>query len=139
MAKASRRVTRIGNSPWKTIQRSRNSAAGQQCLDALLELAATAFKEAALDEDHVAAGIDQIGSGHALHAERGGRRSGFIEDDWKACRQLRQEFVGVGALLVDVDRNDRQALSAILLLHVVHPRKRAAARSAPGGPEVDVD
>ena len=82
--------------------------------------------------------VDEVGARHALHGVGRGRRAGFVEGDREIRRVLREELVGVGALLVDVDADDHESLAAVLLLHLVHPGKRSPAWAAPRSPEVDV-
>src|SRR5512132_3464747 len=100
---------------------------GEQLADAFLETRFVVVEEADLDRGDLALRIDQIRARHAFHRVRARCRARLIEDDRERRRRLLEESLGVGALLVDVDGDDRETATTVFLLHFVHPRKGAPA------------
>jgi hypothetical protein len=110
----------------------------EQGLDALLERALALIVKTVLDLDDFASRVDQVRAGHVPHRVRQRCHARLVIGDGELRRVALEEACGVGRILVDVDRDDRQAAIAVATLQFVHPGKRAAARSAPRCPEVDV-
>jgi hypothetical protein len=53
--------------------------------------------------------------------------------------KLIQEFIRIGTVGIKIDGNYFEPLCLVGGLHILHPRKRLSARSAPGCPEIQID
>ena len=61
-----------------------------------------------------------------------------VEDHAKLRRMLAQEPLGVSAVPVNIDCDDRKALRSERLLQMVHEGEGRQTRGAPGGPEIEI-
>src|SRR5436190_16609040 len=83
--------------------------------DSLLDLDRLLGVEPRVAFEHAAIAADQEARRHDLDVERAGRLSLRIERDAERRRVLREECVGGLALLVEVDRDDREPPVPVLL------------------------
>jgi ATP-dependent helicase YprA (DUF1998 family) len=85
-----------------------------------------------------AATIDQVRGRHGREPERLGEPPLRVAHARVADRPLLEEAARLLRVLVDVDRQDAEALAVELLAELLEQRERRQAGRAPGGPEVDV-
>jgi hypothetical protein len=81
-----------------------------KCPDLLRQSIAIAQQKSLVPRLHPTVAIDQETSGHPPDAELLGKQAVAVIDDAKVRGVLAQETVGIGALSVDVDCNDNQAV-----------------------------
>src|SRR6188508_1370665 len=108
---------------------------GESLLDGSLILRCFAGTKARVGREHVALGIDQVRARHRLHSIMLREVTGWIEAQREFGRHLGEEFVGERAILVEIHSDDLQAVSRVLAMHRVQPRKRSPARHTPRRPE----
>src|SRR6476469_7494859 len=89
---------------------SRRSMPREQRTYAGLDRVALVVAEAFLDRDDDAVAIDQERTRHFLDAVRRGSRALRVEHHGERGRDVAQELLRVGASLVDVDTDDREAV-----------------------------
>ena len=87
---------------------------------------------------HDACAVNDETGWHAMHFESLGERTLGIKSESELRGMLAQEALGIGTVAIDVHRDDRKPLGAECLLKMVHEREGLEARSAPGGPEIQI-
>jgi hypothetical protein len=86
---------------------------------------------------HAAIPVDQHGRWHRVEVVRAAHLLAGVQQDREAHAELLCQAGGLVRILVDVDRQHREARGAVLLVQAREMRHLLATRTAPARPEVD--